>query len=102
MIGLSDAEHDAITRARRALAETLQREVPPEQLLPLIISATVAGFVDIVTAASETPALVAFVNSELAGAGWRWCGCARRVINFLAGIIKRAAADTAISGVGVV
>ena len=71
MNGLTAVEHRAIAKARRAMAETLQGEVPPEQLLPLLVSATVAAFIDIVTAAGETPEIVSYINQHLEAAGLR-------------------------------
>jgi hypothetical protein len=78
MYGLTKAEHRAIAKARCALAESLEHDVGSEALLPLLISATVAGFVDVVQAAGEAPEIVAFINAEIEGAGLQLVATPRR------------------------
>ena len=70
MNALTKAEHHAVIRARTVLAQSLQEEVAPEQLLPLMITVAVVSFADVVKAAGrETPAIISFINARIGDTG---------------------------------
>jgi hypothetical protein len=67
--GLSRRQYRAIARARLAFAESLQEQVPSDELLPMLVMAAAIGFVDIVRAAAGEPTIIAFVNGQIERAG---------------------------------